>query len=251
MICEDSLEGIFTGIYEAYLLKLNHEQIHLQIGEEWNLRLFAEYRDILPDTAKAVKVARTIQREFGSEAYLSFCRAIASGDPAKGEAVYKSVVAGFGLKQRRELMGHLADPHVHKVFELSRFSGNEAHYLVEFLRFRELENKILYAVIAPKNNVLTFIMPHFADRFPLENFVIHDEARNLFALHPARKEWYVVSGAEGMELPRHHFSAGEKKYSELFTAFFHTIAIKERVNPKLQRNMLPIRYREYMTEFNL
>lgn len=41
----------------------------------------------------------------------------------------------------------------------------------------------------------------------------------------------------------------EKQYSELFAAFFHTIAIKERENPTLQLNMLPLRYREYMTEF--
>ena len=41
----------------------------------------------------------------------------------------------------------------------------------------------------------------------------------------------------------------KEKYSELFSHFFHTIAIKERTNPGLQRNMLPIRYRKYMTEF--
>ncbi len=43
LICEDSLEGIFTGIYEAYAFREGHEHIHLQIGEEENLRLFAEY----------------------------------------------------------------------------------------------------------------------------------------------------------------------------------------------------------------
>lgn len=52
-----------------------------------------------------------------------------------------------------------------------------------------------------------------------------------------------------MELPD-TFSEGEEKYSELFTEFFHTIAIKERTNSELQRGMLPVRYRKYMTEFN-
>ena len=29
LICEDSLEGIFSGVYEAYLLKKFHDQIHI------------------------------------------------------------------------------------------------------------------------------------------------------------------------------------------------------------------------------
>ena len=138
-----------------------------------------------------------------------------------------------------------------RVFELARFTANEAHYHVEFLRFKELENGILYAEIGPKNNILTFIMPHFADRLPLENFVIYDEIRNIYAMHPARGEWYLVYGEEGIRQAEHHFSEGEKKYSELFYSFFHTIAIKERNNYGLQRNMLPLRYREYMTEFQM
>lgn len=249
LICEDSLEGIFTGIYDAYLLKKPHERIHICIGEEENLRLFAVYERHEPDEQKTVKVARTITRDFGSEAYLSICRALASPEADKGEAVYKTIVTGLGMKNKKEVMGNLADPYVHRVFELARFTANEAHYHVEFLRFRELENGILYAQIGPKNNIITFIVPHFADRLPLENFVIHDEIRNIYALHPARGDWYLVSGEDRVAGDRPCFSEGEKRYSELFTSFFHTIAIKERRNDRLQTNMLPLRYRRYMTEF--
>jgi hypothetical protein len=45
------------------------------------------------------------------------------------------------------------------------------------------------------------------------------------------------------------YSEGERHYSELFSDFFHTIAIGERHNPKLQRKNLPLRFREYMTEW--
>lgn len=249
LICEDSLEGIFTGIYDAYRMKKPHEQIHICVGEEENYRLFAVYERHEPDEQKTVRVARTIVREFGEEAYMSICRALASPEADKGEAVYKAMVTGFGMKNKRELMGNLRDPYVHRVFELARFTANEAHYHVEFLRFRELENGILYAQIGPKNNIITFIMPHFADRLPLENFVIHDEKRNIYALHPAGKDWYLVYGQESVEWEKPCFSEGEKRYSELFMQFFHTIAIKERRNNGLQMNMLPLRYRRYMTEF--
>jgi len=249
LICEDSLEGIFTGIYDAYLMKKSHEQIHICLGEEENLRLFAVYEQRIPDEQKAAKVARTIEREFGVETYLAICRALASPEADKGEAVYKTVVAGFRMGNRKALMGNLADPYVHRVFELARFTANEAHFHVEFLRFQELENGILYSAIGPKSNLITFIVPHFADRLPLEDFVIHDEIRNIYALHPAGKDWYLVYGKGKAEELFHCFSEGEKAYSELFCKFFHTIAIKERTNGVLQRNMLPLRYRKYMTEF--
>ena len=134
--------------------------------------LFAVYEDHKPDEQKAVKVARTIGREFGGETYMSICRALASPEGDKGEAVYKTVVAGLKMKNRKDVMGNLMDPYVHRVFQLSRFTANEAHYHVEFLRFRELENGILYAEIGPKNNIVTWIMPHFADRFNSRNIII-------------------------------------------------------------------------------
>lgn len=249
LICEDSLEGIFTGIYNAYLMKMPHERLHICVGAEDNYRLFAVYRECVPDEKKAARVAGTILREFGEEAYLSICRALASPEADKGEAVYKAVVTGFSMRRRRELMGNLADPHVRRVFELARFTANEAHYHVEFLRFRELQNGILYAPIGPKNNLITFIVPHFADRLPLENFVIHDDVRDILAVHPRGRDWFLTSLQEGMELNNHCFSRGEEEYSELFYHFFHTIAIEERRSYELQRGMLPLRYRKYMTEF--
>ena len=238
LICEDSLEGIFSGIYEAYRMKMPHEQIHLCVGEDENYRLFAVYRECPCEPVKAAKVAKTIVEKFGEETYLSICRALASPEPDKAEAIYKTVVAGLQMKNMHDVMGNLADPNIHRVFELARFTANEAHFHVEFIRFRELGNGILYAPIGPKNNLITFVVPHFADRLPLENFVIHDEVRNIYALHPAKQDWYLVQGEEGFSQVEHAFSEGEKKYSELFCK-----------NCGLQRNMLPLRYRDYMTEF--
>ncbi len=32
-ICEDSQEGVFTGIYDAYALKCDHDSTYIQVGE--------------------------------------------------------------------------------------------------------------------------------------------------------------------------------------------------------------------------
>ena len=44
-------------------------------------------------------------------------------------------------------------------------------------------------------------------------------------------------------------SEDEGRMQELFKSFVRTIAIESRTNEKLQLNMLPLRFRPYMTEF--
>ena len=64
LVCEDSLEGIFTAIYNAYELKQNHDNIMLQVGEAQGL-LFSTYKTVVSDLLKMKKVVRTIINEFG------------------------------------------------------------------------------------------------------------------------------------------------------------------------------------------
>ena len=93
-------------------------------------------------------------------------------------------------------------------------------------------------------------MEHFADRMPSENFAVFDVGRKLFGIHPAREQWFVAGGEElvaGMQEVEE--TCEEEIYAELFRHFCRRIAIKERKNLELQRNMLPLYFREYMTEF--
>ena len=249
LLCEDSCEGVFTGIYEEYARKYILNNTSITIGEEDNLRLFASYHRIETDLDKADKVARTIQRMAGMEVYRQLHMALSSTDKEKGEAVFKTVVQIVqNPKQAPRVMERLADASVHKTFSLFRNVQNETHHIKEFLRFQELENGVLYSRVGPQNNVVTYLMPHFADRFPLENFMIYDEGRGLLGVHPARGEWYMMHGMQ-IDSDLLTSSEGEDKYRELFRYFCHKIAIKERINPDLQRNMLPLRFREYMVEF--
>ena len=122
--------------------------------------------------------------------------------------------------------------------------------MLGFTRFRELENGILFANISPKNNVLVSLMEHFSDRMPSENFAIFDEGRKLYGIHPAKGQWFLAGGEElADKIGEVPLSDKEERYAALFRHFCKRIAIKERKNLDLQRNMLPLYFREYMTEF--
>ena len=248
--CEDSLEGIFTAIYNTYEDKNKPTDVRISLTDE--LLLFAKYVQVETDNNKALKVMNTLKRRFGEEDYMKICFALSSSDEDKAQVIYKTVAAGLAANcSPGHLCDNLADDSVHKVFSLYRAANNEFLHLRGFVRFQELDNGVLYSKIGPKNNVLTFLMPHFADRFPSENFMLYDAGRNLFGIHPAGKDWYLVQDSNYyMNEEKLRMSDGENAYRELFRYFCHKIAIKERRNLELQRNMLPLRFQEYMIEFN-
>lgn len=247
--CEDSLEGIFTAIYNIYEDRRQQEDVRISLTDE--LFLFAEYVAVTADPAKVQKVINTLRRKFGEKDYYHICMALCSTSQEKAYAVYRTVADG--LERRRSpghLLDNLSDEWVHLTFALAREAEKEYDHWRQFLRFEELEKGVLYSKIGPKNHVLAYLMEHFADRFPIEDFMIYDEKRKLLGIHPAGSEWYLAQCLEGIDekliMP---LSDREEAYQELFCCFCREIAIKERRNLSLQRNMLPLKFREYMTEF--
>ncbi len=247
--CEDSLEGIFTAIYNIYRDGRNLPDTRISVDKE--AYLFAEYVPVETNQEEAEKVMRTCRERFGERDFYGLCMALGSYDSDKAQAVYKTIVYGLKAKPAKgHLFDHLSDDNILKAFKLSNTVCREIHHLYGFVRFRELENGILYADISPKNHVMISLMEHFSDRMPSENFAIFDCERKLFGIHPANRQWFLTGEKELEEqIGEIAVTAEEEHYAELFRHFCKRIAIKERYNPHLQRNMLPLYFREYMTEF--
>ncbi len=247
--CDDTPEGILTAVYEAYARKCELNNTRVLTGEEVDYKLFARYEKIITDIDKCQKVVDTIRRIAGEEVYRQLCMILASADKEKGQAVFRTVVEIVrDPKDAYRVMDRLSDSYIHRAFSIFRNVNNETHSVREFLRFGELNNGVLYSRIGPVNNILGFLMPHFADRFPLENFLIYDENRKIMGVHQAKSDWYILHGVE-ISKDLLVVSETEEKYKELFRCFCENISIKERQNLELQRNNLPIKYRKYMVEF--
>ena len=312
--CEDSLESILTAVYLAYEEKRDHRDTRISIGEQ--PFLFSEEHEVRADEEKALKVMRTLRQRFGEEDFLRLCYALTTMEEEKGQAVYQTIVKGLTYKTKPgHLFDALSDPFVHQAFALSRRAGNEVHHLIGFVRFQEWKGGILYGKIGPENNILPYLMEHFADRLPGESFILQDVNRKIAGLHPARREergnkerkagqgiwptessltqgrestwnrgektcgfergehlpvkgreqekassgfenemgrsWYLASAEQIDEAVLDRMlSNGEREMAALFRYFCKNIAIKERKNLKLQQNLLPLRFQEYMTEFD-
>lgn len=250
-VCENSIDGIFTAIYQAWASRNGHAnnkiETKCETGNYTNIELFSKYISVETDYSISMKVAKSIKTKISEDAYHMICSVALSNYQEKADLIYRFLILGFAMGAK--VVQHLGNEVVGKMFQLSRKVNNEVHNLLGFIRFTEQENNVLIAVIHPQNNVLALVVPHFADRLPQERFIIIDESRSLAALHASGKEWFIIETDGITRDIKNDYSVKESKYQDLWKAFFSSIAIKERSNYKLQRNNLPLRYRNDMTEF--
>ena len=71
--CEDSLDGIFTAIYDAWDSGYGLMNVRIEVlnGRDdcYNMELFSEYIPVETNEEKAEKVARSIRYKISEEAY--------------------------------------------------------------------------------------------------------------------------------------------------------------------------------------
>lgn len=245
-VCEDSFEGILTGVYDAWASGLGHGNVRLELEGEYNLELFAEYKNVVAEEEKVKKVVRTLRNRISETVFEYVYKAAMSYEKGKADKIYRFIV--LAIKNGAPVLQQLSNITVMDIFSMVRNVSNESHLLLGFIRFEELDNGVLFARISPKNHVLTIVAPHFSDRLSAESWVIYDTVHQMAAIHMKNKGWVLTKDVQlkdGMVK-----SEKESGYEELWKLFFHTIGIEARKNPDCQRNMLPLWYRENMTEFN-
>ena len=246
-LCHDSVEGILCGVYDAWMSRLGHDQVRLQLDTAYNYELFAEYRQAEITEEKTRKVIYSIRSKISEDAYRYVYRAALSEEAGKVDMIYRFLIYGFRLG--RSVLDALSLPPVHEIFRLNRAVANEAHLLIEFLRFSQLPEGILFGVIGPKNDVTALLMPHFSDRLRGERFIIYDEKRKKAGVHREGERWFLLEGEDAKALDRFAGKTDAGEYAVLWRTFFDQISIRERENYVCQRNHLPLRFRSYMTEF--
>ena len=239
-IIDGSFEGLLTSVFESHANKAFPSGVYA--GDSIQQSVLDAPVDIVTDQAKAERVKNGIVRKLGTGVYENVWTAYLSCDPARFTKISNFLKMAFAAG--REVMDRLAEPEVLDIMALCRNVGRESNKLTGFIRFSVMENGVQYAEITPEHNQIPMLMQHFADRLGDIPFVIYDTGRKIAGVYDTR-EWYVTD-AEGLSLPG--LAEDEELVRSLWRAFYKTIAIESRVNPKLQRNLMPKRYWRNMTE---
>lgn len=193
----------------------------------------------------AARVERSIEERVSREAKEMVRRGFLTCMEEKEMKLLRFILLGYreGARVTR-LSTHDV---VHDLDKALLYLKNEAHYSLEFLRFGEC-GSFLAAMLTPNNWVLPLIVGHFCERLNTENFIIFDKNHGMGFVHQAgaeeRGEFFY---AQALELPEP--TEEEERYRELWRRFYDTIAVEGRINPKLRRGNMPMRYWGNMTEF--
>lgn len=233
---DGSFDGLLCCLFAVFLYKEFPASVVLSYDG------FLPVRNIASDEQKAARVRRGICAHMGKDALYYAERAYLS----EREGIERHILAYWklGFSVGASLYARVADECVAAVHGAAKYTMNERHRILQFLRFSDSDGA-LTAVISPKANVLPLIAGHFADRFACERFFIYDSARRMGLVYADGK--YAVLPLDGYEQPA--ADANEQKYRDLFTLFYDTIEIPARHNERCRMGHMPKRFWVNMTEF--
>ncbi len=151
-----------------------------------------------------------------------------------------------GLKYRKNIVFRRDKRCVSEALRVSSYVVHESHKMKGFLRFKELENKVLYAEMEPTNDVILLVSEHFRKRLKNEYWIIKDVGRGILSVYDKKK--YVVVLEDYFVLQTENVSESEQDIENLWKVFYKTIGIKERKNDRCRRNFMPKKYWKYIIE---
>lgn len=236
---DGSFYGLMCCVFESFVSK----ERPLDIVSSAQLQpSLMSVKWITTDDEKARRVLRGIGSKLSSEAMYLVKNAFYCCGPM--ELMVLDFLT-FAFSHGKNAAAVVGAPEVHAIQKAVLYQKRESHFYVEIIRFSEYSGGLV-SVIEPKNIVLPTIAPHFCNRLPNELFLIYDKT-HLSALIHKPNRWVIANNIEDFIEPEADDS--ELFYRELWGSYFDAIAIRERANPACQRNHLPMRYRNHMTEF--
>jgi probable DNA metabolism protein len=239
-VYDGSFEGILTSVFEAFRRKEAPDAILPEDGLQMDM--LAAYSHIRTDPAKSDRVYTSIWRNISEDALKNVYHTFLSEEPDAASLIYRYLKLGWKMGSRVDMF--LTNDTVSRIMDITRRVGFEVHRMEGFVRFRQVGDGIFYSQISPDYNIVELLAPHFAERLSDQKWIIHDVRRESAALYNL-KEW-IVSEFSAADVP--DTTDEEKLYSKLWKRFFTTLEIPSRRNPRLQRQLLPRRYREHLTE---
>lgn len=239
LVYDGTFEGFLSLVYEVYYEKLKPIKIYKTLPNEI---VFEEIKIIETMELNSIKVLDAIKAKFPKELIQRILNIFMCDTKEFEMALLEYIIIGF--KEVKQLF-NINNSCVFFLNNLEKELFKNVHKMTGFIRFEELEDGSLYAKVESKFNVLYFLGKHFLKRFNNQNFIIHDLNRKL-AFVKIQNDFSVQEVAFFDEP---NYSSNEQKFQKLWKSFFSAVTIKERINPKLQKQLVPLLYRTYMSEF--
>ena len=245
--CEQNWMAMLSCIYEASKSRLGYKNIMLMVEPIGQYSFLNEYRHVEPDMDKAYAVSDAIKKKISPNVYEHFAYCSMAYEEDILDNIYHVMILGFNFGS--EILNMVAYRDVIRNKEIYTRLSKEVCRFREILRFHEIRKELYVAHIEPKSRLVMALGPAFIDRMPSEYWIIVDDVHREAVIHPKNEDFFIKQLNDEEYQYLLLTEKDNDEYTDLWRTFFESIAIKERENARLQRNLFPLWSRKHAVEF--
>lgn len=245
---DKTFEGVLTAVFDAYSRKTFPDQL-LETGAVAPL-FVDECYTVTTQADRARRVWTALEQKLPKQACNMLLHVWLSELKGTDQLLFRYICKVFSSKLA--IAWNFGDNDVLDVQKIARKVSHEVLYIKQFVRFQKAADDIFFAPIRPIYNALPLTVDHFTDRFADQQWVIYDLRRN-YGFH-----YDLQTTQEIVFTDNNHLLSGkldeslmaddEKLFQDLWKGYFKAMTIKERINPRLQRQHMPVRFWRDLTE---
>jgi len=248
-IYDNTFEGLLTCVFDCFKRKVTPADICRSNRE--TRHMFAERQEIISNSQKANRVWNGIQKKMSKKNSQLLYHAFLSGERGIEMKILRFTKRLFNTDFNLET--DYGDADVLHLRQTSQKVKKEAMRMMQFVRFQRTKDGMYFSGIEPMYDVLPLVIDHFQKRFADQQWLLYDLKRNYGAFYDKTKiEEVVLSNSEinrkTGQVSQNVLEEGDAVYQTLWKSYFKNINIKERKNLKLQRQHMPRRFWQYLTE---
>lgn len=245
---DKTFEGLLTAVFDAYSRKTFPDKL---MGPDDIEPLFVnESFSVITDDEKSGRVWKSLEKKLAVITLNMISYVWLSELEGSDELIFRYIRKTFDSNISIEL--NFADDDVLQLRNIAQKVNREKHRLIEFVRFQKTADNIFFAPVAPDHNALPLTLSHFTDRFADQKWIIYDTKRNYGYFYDLKKVTEMTLDNTDLfpdgKINETLMDKDEQMFQKMWKAYFKSMTIKERINLKLHRQHLPVRFWKYLTE---
>lgn len=243
---DGSFEGLLSCVFHIYATKTPPTQIALP--DLLQTSLLDEVCHITTNTEHAERVITAVDNYSDDRGGRLIYHLFLSEIPEIEMTIYRLIKIIMDAKDAG-VLNNFANATVLQAAQIDRMIGREVHRMHAFVRFQKTQSGLFFATVEPDFNVLPLLGSHFKSRYADQPWLILDCKRG-YGLMYDLEDCAFISVSELSKQDKNLLALDEQemKFQDLWGAYFNSVNIKERDNPRLHLRHMPRRYWKYLIE---
>lgn len=235
MTFDGSMEEFLTAVFRVYVEK---KPALLFREKDYIPNLVDMPYKVVFNEESFFRVRKSMRKKFSTETLNIISHSLMNRDETAPYMTLRYLMLCF---QNPKAAHDYQNEVIIKVTKLARQVSLESHRFLGFVRFHQV-GQIYISTIEPDHEILSFIAPHFSERFGTINFIIYDEGRSQ-AIICQNGHWII---RQNMVLDEALLKKDD--FEEAWKTYFEGVTISSRKNLSAQKRSMPKRYWKNLLE---